>query len=97
MEIRIGKEWVIQSSGNAMNIILAKVPQDLQDSTDPIDPIRLSQKFYYSTIFGAITGVFKLGIADSEARTFQDLEKDIHRIAKECQKAFDEAKEPSHG
>ncbi|MGZ2120322.1 hypothetical protein [Acinetobacter baumannii] len=42
MEIRIGKEWVIQSSGNAMNIILAKVPQDLQDSTDPIDPIRLS-------------------------------------------------------
>lgn len=34
MEIRIGKEWVIQSSGNAMNIILAKVPQDLQDSTE---------------------------------------------------------------
>lgn len=88
MEIRIGKEWVIYTSKNGSNIILAKVPEQLQDSEDPIDPLKIGQKYYYSTIFGAIQGVFKLGIHDSEARSFLDLEQEIMRVAQLCESAF---------
>lgn len=87
MEIRIGEEWVIYTSKNGSNIILAKVPEQLQDSKDPIDPMKIGQKYYYSTIFGAIQGVFKLGIHDSEARTFLELEQEIMRIAQLCENA----------
>lgn len=88
MEIRIGKEWVIFTSKNGSNIILAKVPEQLQDSEDPIDPLKIGQKYYYSTIFGAIQGVFKLGIHNSEARSFLDLEQEIMRVAQLCESAF---------
>lgn len=97
MEIRIGKEWVIYASKNGSNIILSKVPDALQDSHDPLDPIKLGQKYYYSTIFGAIQGVFKLGVFASDARSFLELEKEIYRISKLCEDAFKEAKADAEG
>lgn len=87
MNIRINKEWVLASSGNAMNVVLAKIPLEKQEAED-IDAMKLSQKYFYSSIFGAINGLFKYGVIDSDAKSFLSLEGDIQRIAKACEDAF---------
>jgi len=79
MEIRIGKEWVIYSAKNDIGIILAKIPKQKQEVE--FDPSKLSMKYHYSTVFGAIQGVFKYGIVDSDAENFLQLESEIKRIA----------------
>ena len=89
MQINIGKNWVIYGLKNAHGIILAKVPEDKQ-GTD-FDPTKLSMKYYYSTVFGAIQGAFKYGAIDSDAKSFLELENVINSIAQQCESAFNKA------
>ena len=90
MQIIIGKEWVIYSTKNACGIILAKIPKDKIGQDLDVSKISATAKYHYSTVFGAINGLFKYGIADSEAKSLLELEKDIQRLANQCEKVFNQ-------
>lgn len=87
MNIRINKEWVITTSANSMNVVLCRIPESRQNSED-LDTNALSQRYFYSTVFGAIQGLFKYGVNCSDAESFQELATEIQRIAKDCEDAF---------
>ncbi|EMF0780310.1 hypothetical protein [Acinetobacter baumannii] len=87
MEIRISKEWVIYSSKNDAGIILGQIPEKQQDSYVNADKFA-GRKYHYATVFGAVQGLFKYGLNNSEAKSFLELESEIKRIAELCEKAF---------
>lgn len=89
MEIRINKQWVIYTSKNGAGVILGKIPENKQDEPD-LDVTKLggSNLHHYATVFGAVQGLFKYGVNDTDARSFAELEAKIERIAQECQSAF---------
>lgn len=89
MEIRINKQWVIFTSKNGAGVILGKIPEHKQDDAE-LDVTKLgsSNHHHYATVFGAVQGLFKYGVNDTDARSFAELEAKIERIAHECQAAF---------
>ena len=44
--------------------------------------------YHYATVSGAVQGLFKRGVLDSDAKSFAELEQDLQRIAHDCQAAF---------
>lgn len=95
MNIQIGESWVISSAGNNSGLVLGKIPKNKEGQE--IDATKCSQRFYYSTIFGAIQGLFKQGIIDSEAQSFLELEETIKVIANQCEIAFRKNKTAENG
>ena len=89
MEIRINKQWVIYTAKNGSGVILGKIPEHKQDDAE-LDVTKLggSNLYHYATVFGAVQGLFKYGVNDTDARSFAELEAKIERIAQECQSAF---------
>ena len=87
MEIRVNKEWVIYSSANESGIILGRIPDKQIDSFESANKFA-GRKYHYATVFGAIQGLFKMGVNTDEAKSFAELEAKIERIAQECQSAF---------
>lgn len=87
MEIRVNKEWVIYSSANESGVILGRIPDKQIDSFESANKFA-GRKYHYATVFGAIQGLFKMGVNTDEAKSFAELEAKIERIAQECQSAF---------
>lgn len=87
MEIRLNKEWVIFSSANESGVILGRIPDKKIDSFESANKFD-GRKYHYATVFGAIQGLFKMGVNTDEAKSFAELEVKIERIAQECQSAF---------
>lgn len=98
MEIRINPQWVIFTSKNGAGVILGKIPENKQDEVD-LDVTKLGSQnhHHYATVFGAVQGLFKYGVNDTDARSFAELEAKIERIAQECQSAFIKAQGKGNG
>lgn len=89
MEIRINKQWVIYTSKNGAGVILGKIPENKQDDVElDVNKLGGNNLHHYATVFGAVQGLFKYGVNDTEAKSFAELEAKIERIAQECQSAF---------
>lgn len=89
MEIRINKQWVIYTSKNGAGVILGKIPENKQDDPElDVNKLGGNNLHHYATVFGAVQGLFKYGVNDTDAKSFAELETKIERIAQECQSAF---------
>lgn len=90
MEVRLAQNYIIYGSANSSNFVVSKILD--KDYTDiPLDKLRLSTKQYYSTIFGALQGLHKRVILESNATSFLELEKVIEKLSIDCQVAFNKA------
>ena len=89
MEIRINKRWVIYSSRNNSGVILGRIPENKQDDPDlDVSKLGSANMYHYATVSGAVQGLLKRGVLDSDAKSFAELEQDLQRIAHDCQAAF---------
>ena len=89
MEIRINKRWVIYSSRNSLGVILGRIHESKQDDPDlDVSKLGSANMYHYATVSGAVQGLFKRGVLDSDAKSFAELEQDLQRIAHDCQAAF---------
>lgn len=94
MQIRINKEWVIFSSKNALGILLAKIPEKMQEA-DTLDTSKISNSSikHYSTVAGAIKGLFKYAVIDTDIKSLSEFEDRVERLASECTLAFSKNKD----
>lgn len=92
MEIRVNKQWVIYSSGKSRNgggVILGRIPEQKQDDLElDVSKLSSSNLYHYATVFGAVQGLFRYGVNDTDVKSLAELETEIKRIAQECQSAF---------